>query len=216
MFQGNVEIIITLSGTKIIEGIEFNAFPPPSTLIKAMEKQWAEKLIKNGTVRLNSLEFYQNLENDELGDSTEGLGELKSKGHPYNVSSVNKIFVWCGALPDASFPTLLSLDTKYDTVIRVVNPLEFTKRIELALIDKDYSFAHPHIGSINYSRSDEVDMKSVQSQFFHWNVFQKRKKYTHQNEYRLAFTDTSFTLENDEPIDLEIGSCLDLVQLIKT
>jgi len=181
-----------------------------------MEEKWAKKLIENGTIRLNPLEYYQNLENDELGDSKEGLGELSSKGHPYNVSSGNKVFVWCSALPETSLSTLLDLDPKYDSVIRATNPIELTKRIMSSLIDKGFSVCPPHLGSVYYTRSDEVDMQSVQSQLWHWNVFQKRKKYTHQNEYRLVFTDISFTVEKNQPIDLEIGSCADIIQRIKT
>jgi hypothetical protein len=216
MFQEIVKTTSTLSGTTIKEGIEYNTYPPPSSVLKAMERKWAVELVDNGVIRLNSLEFYQTLENDQLGDTKEGLGEFFSSGHPYNVSSGNKVFVWCSAFPQTPKPTLLELYPKYDSIISVKNPIEFTKRIMAALSTKGYSFSLPHLGAVNYSRSTEVGIESVKSQLWHWNVFQKRESYVHQNEFRFAFTDTSFNLEQSGPIDIKIGPCSDIVACIKT
>ena len=216
MFQEITIITSTSSGTTIEDGIEYNMHPPPSFLVKAMEKYWADKLISTGVIRLNSIEFYQTLESDELGDNMEGLGELISGSHPYTSTSGNRVFIWCAAKPDTNQSTLLGLDSQYDTVIKISDPVTFTKRIAAALRYKGYSLPLPHIGEVNYNRSDEVNIDVVQSQSWQWHVFQKQEKYAHQNEFRLAFTDTSFKLNSLEPIDLEVGPCSDIIACIQT
>lgn len=204
----------TLSGTQINEGIEFNEFPPPSELIKAMESKWAEQLIKNGSVRLNPLSYYQSLESEELGDNLEGLGELRVDGHPYSMSSINETFVWCCANPETDHATLLSLDDNYDVIIKISDPIEFVKRISKALREAGYEFSSPHAGRINYNRSDEVTLPTLQEQMWEWNSFQKSLSYQHQNEFRFVFTELSFSMDEVAPIDLSIGNCEDIIELV--
>ncbi|WP_254849600.1 hypothetical protein [Thalassotalea sp. PP2-459] len=208
--------VSTISGTQIIDGIEYNEYPAPDSLIKAMESVWAMQLIAQGNIRLSPLSYYQNLESDELGDNLEGLGELQINSHPYATSSINEIFVWCCANPETEFSRLLSLDNAYDVIIQITNPVEFVNRISTALRDNNYRFSHPHVGRVNYNRSDEVTIDRLQEQMWHWNTFQKSASYEHQNEFRIVLSDLSFTLARGEAINLSIGNCEDIIELIET
>jgi len=204
-----------ISKTFFIDGIESNERKIPSFLVKAMERQFAEALIYGGEIRLNSVDYYQKLENEELGDRLEGLGELVFSNHPYSISSGNPVFIWCSALPDSDFDTLLNLDKKYDSIIRINDPLEFSLRIFSAL-SKIYKIAPPHVGMVNYNRSVEVDKNTLNSQPWHWNLFQKRLIYSHQNEYRFTFTDLSYKADSRKPLDINIGNCEDIGLILET
>jgi hypothetical protein len=208
--------ISTLSGTQIINGIEFNNYPAPDFLVKAMESVWAKQLITQGNIRLSPLSYYQNLESSELGDNLEGLGELHVNSHPYSTDSMNEVFVWCCANPETEFSTLLSLYVAYDVIIKITNPVEFIKRIYQALSTSDYSFSHPQVGRVNYNRSSEVTIDSLQQQLWQWNTFQKTASYEHQNEFRIVLSDLSFNLPQGEAINLSIGNCEDIIELIET
>lgn len=207
--------ISTLSGTQIIDGIEYNDYPAPDSLVKAMESVWAKKLITQGNIRLSPLSYYQNLESNELGDNLEGLGELHVNSHPYSTDSINEVFVWCCANPETKFSTLLSLDSAYDVIIKITNPVEFVKRISAALRANDYTSSHPQVGRVNYNRSDEVTRDSLQQQLWQWNTFQKTVSYEHQNEFRVVLSDLSFNLPQGEAINLSLGNCEDIIELIE-
>ena len=208
--------ITTLSGTQIIDGIEYNDYPAPNMLVKAMELVWAKKLITEGGIRLSPLSYYQNLENTELGDNLEGLGALNMNSHPYSIDSINEIFIWCCANPETDQSTLLSLDSGYDVIIKVTDTVKFIKRIDEALHYNNDSFSPPQVGEVNYNRSSEVTKKSLQQQQWQWNAFQKDPYYMHQNEFRFVFSDSSLTPPQGQAINLLIGNCEDIIELIKT
>ena len=206
----------TLSGTYIYKKMECNSLPLPRYLLKAMASEWAEKLVSEGVIRLGSLSFYQQFDNDDLGDHLEGEGEFFVNGHAYNTGSINKHYIWCAALPKTKHSTLTDLAEEYDVIVKFNNLPALVERIVNALSDKGFSIALPHVGRINYNRSSETNLKSLNSELFLWNCFQKRKKYRHQNEYRVVISDSTFEIENDEPLNLNIGSCVDIMEIIKT
>ncbi|CED58033.1 hypothetical protein [Vibrio sp. 10N.222.52.C12] len=207
---------LTINGTRIVDGIEYNEYPAPNVLIKAMELTWAKKLITKGIIRLNSLSFYQGIESVELGDSLEGLGELTVNNHQYSTSSLNEVFIWCCANSNTKHSTLLGLDKHYDSIIKITNITKFVNRIAEQLRHDKYNFSNPHIGKVNYNRSLEVTKESLQNQKWQWNTFQKSQNYEHQNEFRIVFSDLSFKLEQAISIDLVIGNCEDIIELIET
>jgi len=207
--------IPTLSGTQIVDSIEYNEYPAPNMLVKAMESQWAQLLLHEGELRLCPLSFYQALESDELGDRLEGQGELCVNSHPYSVTSLNENFVWCCSNPDSQYSTLLDLDDGYDVVIKVSNTTEFVNRIATALREKGYNFSIPQVGRVSYNRTSEITLESLQSQKWQWNVFQKSPSFQHQNEYRFVFSELSLELPKGEAICLSIGNCEDIIELVK-
>ena len=122
-------ILKTQSGTLIHNGIEFNKFPPPSSLIKAMERKWAILLRERGQIRLSSTKYYQKLEKLELGDRNEGLGMLRLEGHQIESSSVNEVYIWCCAYPETSINVLKSLNKPaYDIIICILDEIRNYER----------------------------------------------------------------------------------------
>ncbi len=206
------EVVETQSGTKLVDGIEYNQYPPPTTLIKAMESKWAAKLLNEGAIRLYSIKYYQTLESHELGDVNEGRGMLHLNGHQMQMGSTNEVFIWCGALPNTSVATLKGLNSSYNTIIRITNVIEFTNRIVCALYDFGFKW-HTHLGQVTYNRGDEVSKETLNRQKWHYNIFQKSAKYEHQREYRLAFTNISFQQINKKWIALSIGSSKDIMKM---
>lgn len=206
------EIIETQNETKFVNGIEYNEYPPPTSIIKATELKWAKKLRDEGSIRLNSVRFYQVLEKPELGDSNEGCGMLRLNGNPMVTGSTNEVFIWCSAMPDTSIEVLKSLNKTYDTIIRVSDVEDFVSRIMTALKELKYTFL-PHLGQVIYSRGEEVSKKTLNDQKWHYNIFQKSSNFVHQNEYRMSFTNISFNRIGKEYLDINIGNCNDIVQI---
>lgn len=206
----------TLSGTYLYKKIECNSLPLPRYLLKAMESVWAEKLVNEGILRLGSLSYYQQMDNDDLGDHLEGEGEFFIDENAYNTGSINKHYVWCAALPKTKHSILIGLAEEYDVIVKINDMPSLVERIVNALLDNGFSISSPHVGRINYNRSSETNLRALNSELWLWNCFQKRKNFKHQNEYRIVITDCSFEIKNDEPLDLNIGPCVDIMEVIKT
>ncbi|MDY6903286.1 MAG: hypothetical protein SWH61_01250 [Thermodesulfobacteriota bacterium] len=88
-----------LSKTMIVNGVEYNTYPPPSALVKVMKSRWAKELISFGSIRFGSLKSYREWENDILGDTNDGKGMFRMMGHPYNAGSINPVYAWCTSFP---------------------------------------------------------------------------------------------------------------------
>ncbi len=205
-------IQVTQSGTVIVNGIEYNEYPSPSSLIKSTEMKWALKLRDEGCLRLNSVGFYQKLENPELGDTNEAKGMLKLNGHPMEVDSANEVFIWCSAKPDTSTEVLKSLNRSYDAIVRINNVEEFANRIISAARSSGYNLA-PHLGQINYNRGEEVSKDVLNDQKWHHNIFQKSMDYSHQKEYRMSFSNFTFQPINKSCLDITLGNCSDILDI---
>lgn len=206
------KIQITKSGTVVVNGIEYNEYPSPSSLIKATERKWALKLRDEGFLRLNSAYFYQTLEDPELGDRNEAKGMLKLNGHPIETSSINELFIWCSAIPEASPKILKSLNPSYDVIVRIYNVDEFVKRIVSTAKSRNYAL-YPHIGRVKYNRGKEVSKDVLNNQQWHYNVFQKSSNYAHQEEYRLSFSNINFKRIEKNYLDLSLGKCSDIIEI---
>lgn len=89
-------------GTIIACGIEYNEFPPPKLLVKAMKKKWADPLIKDGVLRIQNIEYFKKWENKILGDSNDGEGLYHLNNHPIQTGSGNDVYAWCLSLPKIS------------------------------------------------------------------------------------------------------------------
>lgn len=206
------KIQVTQSGTVIVNSIEYNEFPSPTSLIKATEMKWALKLRDEGCLRLNSVNFYHALESQELGDTNEGKGMFKLSGQPMEVGSVNEVFIWCTAKPDTDTEVLKSLNTSYNAIVRILNIEEFVKRIISTAKSDDYNLT-PHIGKVIYNRGVEVSKDVLNNQQWHHNVFQKDKNYSHQQEYRMSFSNFTFRQINKNHLDLSLGICSDIIEI---
>lgn len=131
------------------------------------------------------------------------------------LESVNEVYVWCGASSDTERETLLRLDKKYDSIVEISDLPEFTKRIVQSARDAGWKLS-PHIGSVVYDRGREVSKAELQALPWQSNVFQKGSVYSHQREYRLAFTETSLQGRREEYIDLLLGNCSEFISVKET
>ncbi|MGM0588957.1 MAG: hypothetical protein ACQETE_11105 [Bacteroidota bacterium] len=201
----------TNSGTYIVNDIEYNEFPPPSHLYKAMEYNFAVKLIKNGEIKLNSYEYLRAREDPEIGDKYEGKGKFMMDDKPMYSSSSNKVYVWSSSVPSVELERLIKIDENYDTIIRIDNPSLLATRCFDKLYNK-FGIFHTHLGTVQYNRGKSVTKAELNNQKWHHNAFQKESNFKHQKEYRLTFTDFQYQM-NDDFIIIEIGSCEDIISI---
>lgn len=204
----------TKSGTVIVEGVEYNNYPPPPVLLKLMKSRWAKALIKFGNIRLVSLEFYQRWENKVLGDPSDGIALSHMNERPYTIDSHNEIFALCMSLPSISQERALTLakEGDYDCMVKIVTPEQLFQRIKGAIKRVEGSF-WSHCGHVNYDRGQEVDKQTLNTQKFHFNVFQKSPDFEADKEYRLSLTNCDLKSLKTEFIEIEMGNCEDIITI---
>ena len=207
------KLIDIQSGTIFVDGVRYNNnnYPPPNYLIKVMERCWADCLLYKGAIRLGSLNSYRGWENAILGDPNDGKGMLRMNTHPYEFGSSIPVYAWCAALltitPERI--NILADHGKYDCIVRVLQPSELIRRLHLAK-PKDSYF---HCAEVSYNRGEEVDKLTLNSQRFHFNVFQKDLFFVDDQEYRIALIDVSHKPDRLDYIDLSIGDCSDIMAI---
>lgn len=198
----------------MIGRIEYNEYPPPQLLLKAMERQWAEKLIDSGSLRLRKLEYYRQWENDHLGDANDGRGLFHMAGDPVQTDSGNDVYAWCLSLPDISNAQLLEIAKhgEYNCVVRIHSPEELFKRMLKFLQEHKKGF-RLHNGYVHYNRGAEIDKETLKSQKFHFNVFQKEQRFQENKEYRISITNCTLTRYKEDYLDLLLGDSSDILSI---
>ncbi len=58
-----------------------------------------------------------------------------------------------------------------------------------------------------------MDKRTLNSQKFHFNVFQKDPSFAPDMEYRLSLTDTSLRPQQKNLVDLAVGDCSDILSI---
>lgn len=203
----------TQTGTLLADGIEYNEYPPPQLLLKAMEKQWAKKLIEVGLVRVNNLEYYRRWENEHLGDPNDGMGLFHSEGGPMQIDSMNEIYAWCLFLPEISSARLCKIaENSYDCTVTIHSPEELFRRMQKYLLEHEKDCLI-HCGTVNYNRGIEVDGKCLNSQKYNFNVFQKGQRFQDDKEYRVSIVNHSFKQRQDDYLELILGDCTDIISV---
>ncbi|MCP4683121.1 MAG: hypothetical protein GY864_12365 [Desulfobacterales bacterium] len=204
--------IQTKSGTVIVDGIEYNRHPPPQSLLKVMDRHWARELREHGLIRFGSPEYYQRWENCVLGDPNDSKGLLYSDGHPYHINSGNPVFVWCMALQDISKSRIKKLAKKidYNCVIRIISLEELLKRIKRSIQSLQKQF-HLQCGKVTYNRGEEMDKTVLNTQKWHFNVFQKSPDFKDDREFRISITDLSYSCRVEQFFKLNVGDCSDII-----
>lgn len=204
----------TRSGTIISEGVEYNSYPPPSSVTKAMERIWAKKFIENGSMRFGSLKYYQTWEIKTLGDKNDGRGMFHMEGDPYEIESSNPVYVWCASLPDITPERVrvLAKEGNYDCRVRICQPQCLIHRVRDALITLR-SDLMLQCSDVIYDRGLEVDKVMLNDQKFHFNVFQKDVNFEEDMEYRLSVVDCSIKPIQDAYIDIKVGNCSDIITI---
>lgn len=211
----------TQSGTILSNGIEYNDFPAPKLLVKAMSREYADSLIDSGKLRIRHLEYFRNWENKVLGDINDGYGQYHLNDDSMDTTSMNDVYGWCLSSPEIadSRLTLFAENGGCDCKVVIHDPAEMFQRIKKWLVQN-----HPklwvHCGAIKYDRGQAVDKNTLNSQQHHYNVFQKAASFEEDQEYRLSITNLSSESLHDECfppekkfIDLEIGNCCDIASV---
>jgi hypothetical protein len=156
-----------------------------------------------------------------LGDTNDGNSQYLLDGHPMETSSMNDVYGWCLSSPKItdSRLTLFAEQGEYDCKVVIRDPVEMFQRIKKSLVQN-----HPKLwvncGTVKYDRCQEVDKKTLNSQYIHFNVFQKAVSFKEDQEYRMSIINYTFRClhkecspTEDKYIDLEIGSCRDIVSI---
>jgi hypothetical protein len=204
----------TLTGTLLVNDIEYNKYPPPEQLCKAMNRQWANELIQRGLIRVHKLEYYRKWENDVLGDPKDGQGLYQIDGHPMQMDSASDIYAWCLSLSDISSGRLLGMaaQEKYDCTVVIHDMEKLLLRIRLYL-QKKYRGMWLHCGCVHYDRGTEVSKEILDTQMFHFNVFQKESRFQDDKEYRISITNCTTKRYEKDYLDLLIGECKDIISI---
>lgn len=205
---------LTGTGTTVLCGIEYNEYPPPGQLLKAMKRYRAEALLERGLVRIHGLEYYRRWENNVLGDPNDGKGLLNLHGNPLETDSGNDVYAWCLSLPNIKpeRQLLLAAQGGYDCILVLESPEEFFQRARSGFSK------HPHghwlhCGLVAYNRGESVVRRTANAQKFHFNVFQKAPQFREDLEYRMSVTNCAFSRSTGDYLDLEVGSCRDVLSI---
>lgn len=197
-----------------MDHIERSASSRPATLIKVMERRWAELLVNSGSMRFGSLAIYREWENEILGDPNDGEGMFHMGGHPYSVGYLNPVYAWCASLPRISDDRirLMAAYGNYNCVVCVHDLPAIIQRIR-AVLQGMNNHLYLRDSEIIYNRGAEVDQHTLNSQIHGFNVFQKSPDFAHDMEYRLSLTDASLRPEKEDYIDLVIENCSDIISI---
>lgn len=187
----------TERGTEIVSGVERSSPPPPFAL-KAMERRWAEELVRYGRLRLSSFQYYMSLEDNELGDRAEGDGRYVVGDGFAHMGCAFPVYLFCTSLPEVDLTTLLALQDGYDAVVRVNEIEEFARIVRNAAQEQHGLVLLPYVGPVIYDRDQASTFGRINAMPWAWNAFQKDARYAHQREYRFAFQHNP-TIRVDRP-----------------
>lgn len=194
--------------------------------LKFGEEKRILDLYENGTVYLNTLEYFRKVEDDLLrGDKYEGVSKITNlPPGKMTIKELNVIVDYINIHLKEAYENVLGnlyclycvssngwknpLDFKIDEknarfgehCLMIKQPGIFIEKVENALKELNYKFSHNFV--------EYYDKKQVNGEI---NLFQKPNEFEYQKEFR-------FYVENDkiEPIKLNIGSMKDYSEIFKT
>lgn len=193
------------------------------TLCKIGQHQHIESLQRNGTVFLNTLDYFWGVEDGGLrGDSIDGVDHMANGVHaeirtpdgeliPANVTSwtlqtrtaePEKINLFCmyAIRSEPNFPPVDSRVIEFgESTLVMTQPDEFMARIAAAARETGRSFDYD---LVNYVPSDFIGDTGL---------FTKTEPFTYQSEWRFAMYDGP-----GNPITLELGDLSDISTLIQS
>lgn len=205
---------------KIKNKEQFSA--PPYLLLKIGDKQYMEDLFYKGEIYMNTIEYYRNCEDSQIGDDLEGPSYYMGPGQvdfqfndgtkiPVNIRELKlrmgeNLNLYClfGITQnhltwnqENQIIPLSSLKNFGNHICIINDPAEFIRRVGDKL--NKMSYEAWKCGEVKYF--DKTHKGEV-------TPFMKRDIYKHQQEVR-------FVVRNDEgnPLKIEIGSIEDLCTL---
>ncbi len=195
--------------------------------LKIGKEEHVKDLYENGTVYINTIEYFRKMEDDELrGDGYEGASEIiNSLPGTFRIPGIDQEFkyekihikkayeevlgniysLYCISSKD--FPN--TLDFKFDEknlrlgthCLMIKDNQYFLDKIQSKLRNRGFKYRH---GFVNYYDKDKISNKKL-------TLFDKPKEFVYQKEFR-------FYVHNNkiEPIKLQIGSLKGKAEIIET
>lgn len=121
-------------------------------------------------------------------------------------------FTWCVSLPSTEASSLLGLADEYDSILEFRDPCRFGERLQKTAAQSGSTLLL-HMGTVTYTRGDEVSRQALNSQPWLSSAFQKDSLYGWQREYRYVLMDVSQTPLDQEFFDFELGDCSDVLSV---
>ena len=194
-------------------------------LIKFSEEKYILDLYNNGTVFMNSIQYFREFEDNNLkGDVYEGVnsltnypkGEFEIEGLNFKGNYIslhvresyekvlgNLYCMYCISPENLTEPENFKIDIRNldfgSHCLIIKNTQEFVKRIENALTNLSLTFRRR---LVEYYEKEKINGEI--------NVFQKRKEYDFQNEYRFYVE-----RESTESLEIQIGNLKGIAEVLK-
>ncbi len=194
--------------------------------LKIGKKEHIKDLYENGTIFMNPVQYFRNIEDQELrGDNYEGASEIiNSLPGTFRIPGIDREFNYQKIHLKKSFDVVLgNIYSLYCISSHgFPNPLEFRldeknlrfgthclmikdnqyffDKIKAELKNKEYDFEH---GFIEYYDKDKVSNKKL-------TLFDKPKEFEYQKEFRFYVFNKEL-----EPIKIQIGSLKDKAEIIE-
>ena len=194
--------------------LEFMAPLPETPLLKAMNIAHANHLLATGEVRLCTISYYREIEDDKIRDKYDGIGIVNCRGTPVHIQGLMETFVWCTSQAQLT-PRDLARKFDRNAVLILKNPLEFARR----LIAAAYQFGSQwglQCRAVVYDkrsfrdRDPEDDEDDDSSDFY---LFQKDSSFSDELEFRFALTDLTMLRYKKYFITLQLQPCADIAEV---
>lgn len=193
--------------TATVNGVEYDKFPPPGALWRAMKYSYAQDTIQKGLIYFTNANEFRKDPNHERGDLMETDGKFIRQGVPCTTGHTNPIFLFCATL-ESDADAVLAIWRDRDTVICIHNPQMLAERMLKAAISQEVKGISFHAGSPSYDKCRGGTSP------YHWaeSIYQKSESYTPQKEYRFAIVG-DYSMISTKQIILNIGSCENLISI---
>lgn len=198
------------------------------SIVKIGQKEFMDNFLNKGELYLNTIEYFRENQNNEVGDNWENIFKLAhGKVSLFNMktnqweflhknnepirfselSSNKNIYCMYGVFLENFIEKdeyrLLEIPDELinnfgGTVINIVDPMEFFDRIKIALRNLGITY---NIDMVRYYNPEEYNGDL--------NEFNKRDNYSHQNEIRVSVSNI-----NNTPLKFYIGPITDIAIIV--
>jgi hypothetical protein len=163
----------------------------PNTLFKTYEnREHATAFIKEGVIRLGSLEDYKRIEDETRRDPLEGEGRQKVRGVAgslveRSVVTIHPLYAFCMCSPDADRATRQEFGP---FTVRIVDPEAFVRDVEesvRSLAEREGRSPTIDVCGVDYDKDEEGDCS---------------EEFWSRKEYRLIYAQKPRRFEMDREV----------------
>jgi hypothetical protein len=207
-----------MGGPLVIEEKIMIGEKPKNKLIKAMNSKYAKQLMDNGTIRLWLKEHFTPIEGSQ-GDGLEGKSCTIRNGMKVYLRPANQVFICCASESyendndnEKLKKKLIGIDNTFDEIVQIDNLDEFIHRIGKTRREKDIGFIGSQkeiFGIVNYDFGESDYNQRFGDDFGNMIncVFQKRKSWEWQREFRIALEYIPNQPPNQQRVRYYINDC---------